>query len=205
MSQYRFVSCSHAAIVIVTDCKLQGVLPTPTSAAMAPKRKITDYAPPPGSKRAKKTEEVPSGDDGFGEHAAVVDGSQQPTKGDLNKLYSAMQYEKTKHEKTASPLRPTRPLVQPRISTASGATTSRTKSLPGSLCRRPILIPSQPSRSTLRGGWAGTRLQLRRSCLLTVPCFKSCWISSQAGLTGQPHGLPKGKRSTTTKLKAKSL
>ena len=84
--------------MIVTDCKLQGVLPTPTSAAMAPKRKITDYAPPPGSKRAKKTEEVPSGDDGFGEHAAVVDGSQQPTKGDLNKLYSAMQYEKTKHE-----------------------------------------------------------------------------------------------------------
>ena len=137
--------------MIVTDCKLQGVLPTPTSAAMAPKRKITDYAPPPGSKRAKKTEEVPSGDDGFGEHAAVVDGSQQPTKGDLNKLYSAMQYEK-QDMNTASPLRPTRPLVQPRISTASGATTSRTKSLPGSLCRRPILIPSQPRRSTLRGG-----------------------------------------------------
>ena len=61
---------------------------------MAPKRKITDYAPPPGSKRAKKAEEVPSGDDGLGEHAAVVDGSQQSTKGDLNKLYSAMQYEK---------------------------------------------------------------------------------------------------------------
>ena len=151
MSQYRFVSCSHAAIVIVTDCKLQGVLPTPTSAAMAPKRKITDYAPPPGSKRAKKTEEVPSGYDGFGEHAAVVDGLQQPIKGDLNKLYSAMQYA-THNMKTASPLRPTRPLVQPRISTASGATTSRTKSLPGSLCRRPILIPSQPRRSTLRGG-----------------------------------------------------
>ena len=65
---------------------------------MAPKRKITDYAPPPGSKRAKKAEEVPSGDDGFGEHAAVVDGSQQPTKGDLNKLYSAMQYETARHE-----------------------------------------------------------------------------------------------------------
>ena len=80
--------------MIVTDCKLQGVLLTPTSAAMAPKMKITDYAPPPGSKRANKAEEVPSGDDGFGEHAAVVGDSQQPTKGDLKKLYSAMQYEK---------------------------------------------------------------------------------------------------------------
>ena len=138
--------------MLVTDCKLQGVLPTPTSAAMAPKRKITDYAPPPGSKRAKTVEEAPSGDDGFGEHAAVVGGSQQPTKGDLNKQYSAMQYEKQLHEKTASPLRPTRPLVQPRISTASGATTSRTESLPGSLCRRTILIPSQPRRSTLKAG-----------------------------------------------------
>ena len=56
----------------------------------------------------------------------MVDGSQQPTKGDLNKLYSAMQYEKQDMQ-TASPLRPTRSLVQPRISTASGATTSRTK------------------------------------------------------------------------------
>ena len=81
-----------------TFCKLQEVLPTPTptSAAMAPKRKIIDYAPPPGSKRAKQTEEVPSGDDGFGEHAVEVDGSQQPTKGDLNKRHSAMRYEKNK-------------------------------------------------------------------------------------------------------------
>ena len=134
--------------MIVTDCKLQGVLLTPTSAAMAHKRKITDYAPPPGSKRANKAKNVPSGYDGFGEHAAVVDGSQQPTNGDLNKLYSAMQYAKKQDMNTASPLRPTRPLVQPRISTASGATTSRTKSLPGSLRRRPILIPSQPRRST---------------------------------------------------------
>ena len=43
-----------------------------------------------------RSELVPSGDDGFGEHAAVVDGSQQPTKGDLNKLYSAMQYQHSK-------------------------------------------------------------------------------------------------------------
>jgi hypothetical protein len=164
LSQYRLASCSHCdchstdlfhaamqplCLSHIASCK--GVLLTPTSAAMAPKRKITDYAPPPGSKRAKKTEEVPSEDDGFGEHAAAVDGSQQPTKGDLNKLYSATQYEK-QNMKTASPLRPTIPLVQPRISTAFGATTSRTQSLLGSLCRRPILIPSQPRRSTLRGG-----------------------------------------------------
>ena len=92
LSQYRFVPRRHSAFVEVTDSKLQGALPTPTSAAMAPKKKFTDYAPPPGRKRAKKAEEVLSGDDGLGEHAAVVDGSQQPTKGDLNMLHSAMPY-----------------------------------------------------------------------------------------------------------------
>ena len=36
----------------------------------------------------------------FYENGAWLAGAQEPTKGDLNKMYSAMQYEKTKHGNT---------------------------------------------------------------------------------------------------------
>ena len=84
-----------------------GVLPSSKSAFMPPK-KITDYAKPKTSKSAKKAEELPSANDGVSENEAWVAGSQQPTKGDLNKMYSAMQYEKT-NMPTSSPWRPTEP------------------------------------------------------------------------------------------------
>ena len=55
---------------------------------MPPKKKITDYAKPKTSKKAKKAEDLPSADGGASENEAWVAGSQEPTKGDLNKMYS---------------------------------------------------------------------------------------------------------------------
>ena len=67
---------------------------------MPPKKKIADYAQSKTSNNAKKAAEVPSADGGVSENEAWVAGSQEPTKGDLSKMYSAMQYEKTKHGNT---------------------------------------------------------------------------------------------------------
>ena len=64
---------------------------------MPPKKNITDDAKSKTNKNAKKAEELPSTYGGVSENEAWVAGSQQPTKGDLNEMYSAMQYEKTKH------------------------------------------------------------------------------------------------------------
>ena len=52
---------------------------------------------PKTSKSAKNAEELPSTDNGVSENEAWCAGSQQATKGDLNNMYSAMQYEMTKH------------------------------------------------------------------------------------------------------------
>ena len=55
---------------------------------------------PKPAKKAKKAAELPSADGGVAENEAWAAGSQDPTKGDLNNMYSAMQYEKTKHGNT---------------------------------------------------------------------------------------------------------
>ena len=77
-----------------------GVLPSSKSAFMPPKKKIIDDAKSKTSKKAKKVAESPSADGGVYENEAWVVGSQEPTKGDLNNMYTAMQYEKTKHGNT---------------------------------------------------------------------------------------------------------
>ena len=76
------------------------MLPSSKSAFMPPKKKIIDNAKSTTSKKAKKAAELPSADGGASENEAWVAGSQEPAKGDLNKMYSAMQYEKTKHGNT---------------------------------------------------------------------------------------------------------
>jgi hypothetical protein len=76
------------------------VLPSSKSAFMPPKKNITDYGNSKTSKKAKEVEELPSAYGGVSEHEAWVVSSQGPTKGDLNKMYSAMQYWKTKHGNT---------------------------------------------------------------------------------------------------------
>ena len=43
---------------------------------------------------------MPSAHGAVSENEAWAAGSQEPTKGDLNKMYSAMQYEKTHHGNT---------------------------------------------------------------------------------------------------------
>ena len=77
-----------------------GVFPSSKSAFMPPKKKIIDDANSKASKKAKKAEELPSAYGGVSENEAWVAGSQEPTKCDLNKMYSAMQYAKTKHGNT---------------------------------------------------------------------------------------------------------
>ena len=62
---------------------------------MPPNKKITDYANPKTNQKANKAEELPSADGGVSENEDWVVGSQEPTKGDLNNMYSAMQYDKT--------------------------------------------------------------------------------------------------------------
>ena len=76
------------------------MLPSSKSTFMPPKKKITDYAKSKTSKKAKTAAELPLADGGVSENEDLVAGSQEPTKGDLNKMYSAMQYEKTKHGNT---------------------------------------------------------------------------------------------------------
>ena len=73
------------------------MLPSSKSAFMPPKKKTIDDAKSKTSKKAKKAAELPSADGGVYDNKAWVAGSQEPTKGDLNKMDSAMQYEKTKH------------------------------------------------------------------------------------------------------------
>ncbi len=68
-----------------------------------PPKKNTDYAKPKTNKRANKAEEVPSANDGASENEAWAAGSQQPTKGDLNNMYSAMQHEKAQHANIKAP------------------------------------------------------------------------------------------------------
>ena len=77
-----------------------GALPSSKSAFMPPTTNIIDYAKSRTSKKAYKAAELPSADGGAFENEAWVVGSQEPSKGDLNKMYSAMQYEKTKHGNT---------------------------------------------------------------------------------------------------------
>ena len=62
---------------------------------MSPKKKdLEDKEKDPRTrKRLKKTHPA---EDETGEQEAGADGPQLPTKGDLNKMYSAMQYEKKK-------------------------------------------------------------------------------------------------------------
>ena len=85
-----------------------GVLPSSKSAFMPPKKKIIDDAKSKTSKKAKKVAELPSADGGFYGHEAWAAGSQEPTKGDLNKMYSAMHMRK-QNMATLSPWRPTEP------------------------------------------------------------------------------------------------
>ena len=77
-----------------------GVLPSSKPAFMPPKKNIIDDAKSKASKKAKKAAELPSADGGVYENEAWAAGSQEPTKGDFNNMYSAMQYEKTKHGNT---------------------------------------------------------------------------------------------------------
>jgi hypothetical protein len=63
---------------------------------MPPKRKDNEDKEDKHKCR-KKAKKEPSGDEEAGELEAGAAGSQQPSKGDLNKMYSAMQYEKKKN------------------------------------------------------------------------------------------------------------
>ena len=63
-----------------------GVLPSSKSTFVRPKKKITDYAKSKTSKKAKKAVELPSAYRGVSENEAWIAGSQEPTKGDLNKM-----------------------------------------------------------------------------------------------------------------------
>ena len=74
--------------------------PAPNQHSCHPRRAIIDDAKSKTSKKAKKAAELPSADGGVYEHEDWAAGSQEPTKGDLNNMYSAMQYEKTKHGNT---------------------------------------------------------------------------------------------------------
>ena len=76
------------------------MLPNPKSAFMPPKKNIIDDAKSKTGKNAKKAAEMPSADGGVYENEAWAAGSQKPTKGDLKHMYSAMQYENTKHGNT---------------------------------------------------------------------------------------------------------
>jgi hypothetical protein len=128
-----------------------GVLPSSKSAFMPPKKNIIDYAKSKASKKAKKAEELPSADGGVSENEAWAAGSQQPTKGDLNNMYTAMQYEKTKHA-NIKPLETYRAMKSSKDKPTSGETSGQTRSSTGSRCRRATLAPALPRRVTLRGG-----------------------------------------------------